>query len=79
MEQPDSWWINSAADLPVDGVLRNELLSVFRYKDGFLVLWNAPLSGRDLGRWVNTPEQLRTLLQGHWNTGKVVQWDTEMK
>lgn len=79
MQQPDQWWIDQAADLPVDGQQRNDFLLVFRYKDGFLVLWNAPLSGKDLGRWVNTPEQLKTMLRGHWNLGKVVQWDTELK
>lgn len=79
MQQPDPWWIDQAADLPVDGTQENELLKIFRYKDGFLVLWNAPLSGKDLGRWVNTPEQLKTMLRGHWNVGKVVQWDTILK
>jgi hypothetical protein len=79
VQQPDPWWIDQAADLPVDGTQENELLKIFRYKDGFLVLWNAPLSGKDLGRWVNTPEQLKTMLRGHWNVGKVVQWDTILK
>jgi hypothetical protein len=79
VQQPDPLWIDQAADLPVDGTQENELLKIFRYKDGFLVLWNAPLSGKDLGRWVNTPEQLKTMLRGHWNVGKVVQWDTILK
>ena len=77
--QFEPWFIDSCADLPVDGSSENEWAKVFRYKDGFLVLWNSPISGKDLGRWVNTPEQLKTMLQGHWNVGKVVQWDTVMK
>lgn len=77
--QFEPWFIDSCADLPIDGTGENEWAKVFRYHDGFLVLWNAPISGKDLGRWVNTPEQLKTMLRGHWNLGQVVQWDTTYK
>lgn len=75
----DQWFIDSCADLPVDGTNQNDVAKVFRYTDGFLVLWSAPLSGKDLGRWVNTPDQLKTMLRGHWNLGQVVQWDIMYK
>lgn len=77
--QFENWFIDSCADMKVDASAENEWAKIFRYKDGFLVLWNAPLSGKDLGRWVNTSDQLRTMLRGHWNLGKVVQWDTDLK
>ena len=73
--QFDSWFIDSCADLPVDGSNQNEWAKVFRYKDGFLVLWNAPMNGKDLGRWCDTVDEFKTMLRGHWNIGSVVQWD----
>jgi hypothetical protein len=75
----DPYFIDSCADLPVDGTNQHELATVFRYKDGWLVLWSAPMSGKDLGRWVKTAEDLKTMMRGHWNVGKIVQWDTDLK
>jgi hypothetical protein len=86
--QFDSYFIDSCADLPVDGENQNEWAKIFRYKDGWLVIWNAPIAGKDLGRWISVKgnngedqakEVLKTMLRGHWNMGTVVQWDTEMK
>jgi hypothetical protein len=77
--QFEPWFIDSCTDLAVDRSNANEWATIHRYKDGFLILWNQPLSGMDLGRWVNTPKQLKTMLQGHWDLGIVVRWNTEMK
>jgi hypothetical protein len=77
--QFETWFIDSCADLAVDGSNRNEWAAVHRYADGFLVLWNAPISGKDLGRWVKESDKLKTMLRGHWDLGIVVRWNTEMK
>jgi hypothetical protein len=63
----------------VDGASENEWAKIFHYHNGWLVLWNAPVSGKDLGRWVKTSEELQQMLRGHWNIGKVVQWDTDLR
>jgi len=79
MNFDDQFFIDSSADLPVDGKTENETITVFRYRDGWLILWKNPLSGKDLGRWVKTAEELKSMLRGHWNLGTIVTATANLK
>lgn len=52
-------------------------LTVHRYPDDvWWVLWNDPRNGADLGRILDSDKQLRALLNGNLNLGKVLTLQT---